>query len=123
MADLNDKVRHIKGITMDITEIEFNRLCAEFMGWRYDVVFGEVIANVDGDIKGKYFNPYSDANDRNKVIEKMRIDTGWHYENVGSDSDVIIWECDSLRVFGVKDKSMEAAQIACIEKVLANGSE
>ena len=102
---------------MDITELEFNRLCAEFMelvscGHRADGV--EEFENDKGGSQS--FTPYSDANDRNRVIEKMLKGGLICSMNYAPFSKLF-----SLN--NCFDKSMEAAQIACIEKVLENGSE
>ena len=54
-------------------ETEFNSKCAEFMGYRFDIVFNQVLCAVDGDISGREFDPPTDANDLNLVIENMEI--------------------------------------------------
>ena len=98
---------------------EFNIKCAEFMD--YDVVGNNkeiamiVIPSMPyGEPEFIEFNPYSDANDRNKVIEKMRI-SSWVLYNAGNWVWGAFTHDDKYKV---KDKSMEAAQIACISKVL-----
>lgn len=97
---------------------EFNLKCAEFMGIHIDRV-GEVWVHYTdfdsiGEV-GRCFNPYNDANDRNKVIEKMKITTS-------SSLVVREWRClhESCDVW---NESMEAAQIACISAVLGVDNE
>ena len=105
-----------------MNEQEFNLKCAEFMG--YEIYESEFPQRTKPDlrfiIKGSdsycpfRFNPYSDASDRNKVIEKMRIMT--HYCFMRK-----MWSCFPLvnsSAYECFDKSMEAAQIKCIESVL-----
>jgi len=96
---------------------EFNRLCAEYMGYKFKE-FTEPFVSVGvwNESKGNWFpsfDPYSDANDRNKVIEKMGISTiqttkGWC---VGYHEPYFNYK-------SITDKSMEAAQIKCIQAVL-----
>jgi len=92
-----------------VNEKEFNLKCADYMGYEY------VSANdvrVFSESEDTYtFNPYLDANSRNKVIEKMRINTEW---GAGQQS----WLCRQFGRHYHWDDSMEAAQIACITKVL-----
>lgn len=81
------------------------------LGSRFNL---EPLYDAKGNGVGRTFNPYSDANDRNKVIEKMRI-SSWILYNAGN----WIWEAFTHDdKYKAKDKSMEAAQIACISKVL-----
>lgn len=91
-------------------EQDFNFKCAKFMG------YSPVIKGRDIYIDNyEAFRPYSDANDRNKVIEKMRIET------VVSTAD--IWSCKQYRGVGKEplcgfENNMETAQVKCIENVL-----
>jgi hypothetical protein len=97
---------------------EFNKRCAEYMdidiSLNYDdeIEYSEnsgVFELVNRSIVREY-NPHLDANDRNKVIEKMRIKTS---------PQPFEWMCVCKRVDTVvMNESMEAAQIACIEKAL-----
>ena len=99
---------------------EFNRKAAEH-------VWPECSCELDEDsfviVKDEFgrevyscFDPYHDANDRNKVLEKMHIQTWWDYtcDMWGADKDrpqFDIWIIET-------GKTMEAAQIACIASVL-----
>jgi len=99
----------------------FNLKCAEFMGYsfvehsigKYDRYLGALILK---DKAHLMFNPHSDANDRNKVIEKLRIETSIIETNIWDDP---IWVC---KVIGtnrdIRGGSMRVAQIRCIEVVL-----
>jgi len=95
---------------------EFNRKCAEYMDWPfldYDPESGAIYC---GDLHSyAKYDPYHDANDRNKLIEKMGIETFCIVLN-GNKA----WTCgtDSFPKIYVDNISMEAAQIACIASVL-----
>lgn len=66
-------------------------------------------------VDGQEFDPYNDANDRNKVIEKMGIATNWRKDDIGN----ITWDCTFIKLAKLfTDEDMEAAQIACIAAVL-----
>jgi len=90
---------------------EFNRKCAEYMEY-------EFIQSSNGDLlltdfnRPVQFDPYHDANHRNKVLEKMRAwCSPW-----GSG-----WKCSGDTKTGFDSgigKTMEAAQISCIASVL-----
>ena len=94
----------------------FNLKCAEFMRIKPLIPFqkGHIPSKINHFVcdKGVEYNPYSDANDRNKVIEKMQIETLFSY---GEDE----WSCEDCQFNRTIDKSMEAAQIKCIEAVLS----
>ena len=94
-------------------EFNFSSAKYAFPELNIDLIDGQVVCiEEDGRITLLDWNPYHNANDRNKVIEKMKIGCGtW---NGG-------WKCvaDVPRGFdSAIAKSMEAAQIACITKVL-----
>ena len=101
---------------------KFNLDCAGFMGL---LIHGDgvttddnYVAQTTGSIiieRGVY-SPYTDANERNKIIEKMRIET------VVTTGD--IWSCK--KYLGMSKEplcgtgnSIESAQVECIENVLA----
>ena len=98
---------------------EFNRRCAEYMGIEVvQTCKGWRMRNPDKYDRPKYFSlpDYChNANDRNKVIEKMEITTAYRSALANSD---IQWACHTFKSDIYADKSMEAAQIACITKVL-----
>ena len=95
---------------------DFNRSCAEYMGYTiFDRYYMDSDSTSNGEIK--IFDYYGDANYRNKVIEKIRASTNCHYY------DPSLWFCDWRDDDGEDQEtdlldSMEAAQIACITKVL-----
>lgn len=82
-------------------QTDFKIKCAEFLG---------VPKDGWNSIVWDSFDPYNDANDRNKVIEKMEITTSFSLV-------VRKWRClhESCDVW---NESMEAAQNACIAAVL-----
>lgn len=93
---------------------EFNRQCAEFMNYSWLTAPDGLMVTIPPlrGFRSELWNPYSNANDRNKVLEKMRIDTKW----IPNNND---WTCAShLYDDFTRDKSMEAAQIKCIQAVL-----
>lgn len=106
---------------------EFNKLAAEFMWNLVDVGFigdrlvGET--NDGADVSG--FNPATDANDRNKVLEKMQVITLIEHDIEGISE--IVWKCGTPLLFGydilATNTSMEAAQNACIQAVLIQWRE
>jgi len=85
---------------------EFNLRCAEYMGVDWTGASYPVVSPQD-------WQYYTDANLRNKVIEKMRIDTF-------ALTTSMEWTCftNNTSKSQATEKSMEAAQIACITKVL-----
>ena len=106
-------------------EKQFNLKCAEFL-YPINIWIGSASFNKDVHISFApeegfkwptsicNFNPYSNANDRNKVLEKMQLSTAR-----GEDGK---WRCldgfdNKYNVHATSD-SMETAQIKCIEFVL-----
>lgn len=98
-------------------QIEFNRLCGELL----QIGLSKNPYNdFDNDWyhKGKVFDPYNDANDRNEVLEKLRIFTGYCCDG--------LWNCyiadfdHDATLYDKVEKSMEQAQIACIWEYLNN---
>jgi len=92
---------------------EFNRKCAEYMGF-VPLSCKRYVFTDDGDFV-KTPDYYHDANDRNKVLEKAGIETFCIVLN-GNKA----WTCgtDSFPKIYVDNISMEAAQIACIDSAL-----
>jgi len=91
-----------------MNEQEFNMKCAEYMG-------GSATQELN-DWDMSQWNPYRDANDRNKVIEKMEIHTMFNNASVKWDCYTVITFIDVENV-GTSE-SMEQAQIDCITQVL-----
>lgn len=96
---------------------EFNRLCARYV-FPFDVIDDlsdtaetAVIIRVD-DRQHKYFDPFNDANHRNEVIEKMQLEVSYSFFN---DKWHVSHKIETVFVW---DKSMEQAQIKCIEAIL-----
>ena len=100
---------------------EFNRRCAEVVHpeGSYERNSGNdywVIRDENGAQGYPMPDFYHDANQRNKVIEKMRITTAWNDTNNHWMVKLAGRDClDETSSFGME---MEAAQIACITKVL-----
>ena len=96
---------------------EYNLACAKYMWPESDIglMNGKVWGEDSNGLIVSGFNPYHDANDRNKVLEKMKVNTTWN-------DDTSLWWCDFNAVYisdpHYSDSSMEAAQIACIASVL-----
>ena len=102
---------------------EFNLACAEYMGLLKhgdgETTDDNFVVLTTGSlvIESESYSPHTDANDRNKVIEKMRVKTIFHYP-----SDTWVCNvCDRLNNKHNYSISMEQAQVQCIEAVL--GSE
>ena len=99
-------------------EFNFSSAKYAFPELNIDLIDGQVVCiEEDGRITLLDWNPYHNANDRNKVIEKMLINTNylddidkWIAENYSKE--------DGCLANGYVNESMEAAQIACITKVL-----
>ena len=97
---------------------EFNLKCAKYLGVFYSNS-NDVFVEWPKEGMPRVFNPYYDANDRNKVIENMLIDTD--YDNGNKE-----WVCckvaeinnEAISTCVVIDSSMENAQVKCIEAVL-----
>ena len=103
--------------------LEFNRLCAKLL-WPLETL--ELCGDgsfhiVECDEHGtnciqEHFNPYHDANHKNKVLEKAMINTCYNPHKE-------IWECDDIESgrnpvsYGLSPR-MEAAQNACIWEYL-----
>lgn len=102
---------------------DFNLKCAELLFDSRRLVQVEFspkifVYNMNDNTDYFSFNPLSDANDRNKVIEKMRISTGFR----NGVPEKIQWAAYGLSIDLYADNSMEAAQIKCIEAVLESGA-
>lgn len=99
----------------ELNEREFNLKCAEYMGLESVGLRADGVEEYLNDRGGSQpFNPYQDANDRNKVLEKMRIRT---YYNPDLDEWTSMMIGIEVTHF-LSDKSMESAQIQCILEVL-----
>ena len=95
---------------------EFNIKTAKYKNPLYDMV----IRNDDTylrDINGieTPWNPFEDANDLNKVIEKMGISVNARY---GDNYEVIAWVACNSHSRIVESESRTKAQNACIWAVL-----
>ena len=93
---------------MKLTEQEFNKLCAEFMG-----LPNGVLELYKGNRK---YSPFSNANDRDLVIEKMRLDIVFDITAYPDE-----WAC-ALPHKSCNDhhKDRTTAINNCIEQVLLN---
>lgn len=91
---------------------EFNRKCAEYVGIEYrETPYGNYgVIDIN-------FNSYHDANDRNKVLEKMHVRTQYLY-SLNKWEGFYLIPPENTHCIVESDYSMEAAQIACIASVL-----
>jgi len=103
---------------------EFNLKCAEFMGIADEIEFFQ-------DDSGDYFlhekylyDPYSDANLRNKVIEKMILQ-GYEFTYYQDDGQVFLNVIDSSNnlIIDVHEGSIQANENTCIDAVLGVNNE
>jgi len=68
----------------ELTDQEYNKLCAELMGCMFQVYRGRVylVTHLCRIIpKRTIFNPATDANDTNKLIKKIKINTEYFYSS------------------------------------------
>lgn len=89
---------------------EFNLRCAKRLGIFYSNS-DEVFVVHEGETMPGGFDPYFDANDRNMVLEDMKIETRYFYDDRR-------WICLVSGGVGVQDESMGIAQRKCIAAVL-----
>jgi hypothetical protein len=103
----------------------FNKACGDFLGIDMSMEGSTgILYHVLGDPYDPIpFDPYHNANDRNRVIEKRKINIRYLYPEHRRLHDV--WEAIPTddEYTGVKDslcygKSRDAVEIACIAKVL-----
>lgn len=103
---------------LSMNEQKFNKACAEYLDIFYSESALDIFVEWPDESMPRDFDPYSDANDRNKVLEKMKI--GTHYSDFSG-----LWFCSwedknigPMETYNYKD--MKTAQNKCIEKVLEN---
>jgi len=99
---------------------EFNLACAEYMGWKeyHHPIFGQGWLDDEGGFNRRCsFNPATDSNDLDKVIEKMKItvvclkcDKGWRASSY-------------FREIHSMDENRTTAIIKCVQKVLEKPNE
>ena len=91
----------------------FNILCAEYMGLDKFPYVSDILKTYCYDKETmELFNPYEDANDRNKVIEKMRVTVFCFAEPAKWKSYVNQMPGDFI------SESRDESEIACISAVL-----
>ena len=115
---------------MNIDEKEFNTLCAEFMGYGLTDSNYHPVGYMELEHCKKYvLNFYSDANDRNKVIEKMLLDKyDIRFSRHKGKIFVILdkWDkynCIFHELLKELFNSLDEAQNACIWAVLKSTNE
>lgn len=114
---------------------ELNKRCAEYIGYSFVGSNGGIAMHAVqmppyGDPEFIEFDPYSDANDRTKIIAKMIeqgyeflyfMDDGYHFINYTKQ----VWDRNEMDIITTKKgqvhaDSLDEAEINCIEKVLDN---
>ena len=105
-----------------LTDQEYNQLCAEFIGFEVQPNnTGGLCAKFENNICNGNWNPADDANDTNKVIDKLEINVVKFGNRWQSATDNTAYE--SVVVHEALNKDRDTSIRQCIEAYLIEWSK